>query len=122
MYLNLETTEKRSIQGYSDQEIKVDGISYERSLILSRQEIINDWPLTSILQLDEESLTPLLRYQPKIIIIGHHEPGQFAPLAIIQKLVNQQIGCECMSIGAACRTYNVLLSELRDVVLGIILK
>jgi uncharacterized protein len=29
---------------------------------------------------------------------------------------------ECMSVGAACRTYNVLLSEERSVVAGIILK
>ena len=43
------------------------------------------------------------------------------PMALIEYLANQRIGIEIMSIGAASRTFNVLLSEQRAVVLGIVL-
>lgn len=120
MHINLETTDKHTIQAYSDDEIKVDSTVYRSSLIISSHEIIQDWSIANIHQLNEEFLEPLLRYQPNIIIIGHKQQGQFAPFDIMHTLSKQRIGLECMSIGAACRTFNVLLSEQRDVVLGLI--
>jgi uncharacterized protein len=121
MEINLEAADHYSIHAYNDNEIKINSQSYQSSLIVSSHEIIKDWPIDSIQQLTEETLAPLLRYQPKIIIIGHGEHG-LLPQTIIQSLAKQNIGLECMSIGAACRTFNVLLSEHREVVLGLILK
>lgn len=121
MHINLETADQHAIQAYSENEIRIDSISYQTSLIVNRHEIITDWPIHTINELTEELLSPLLKHQPRIIIIGHHNQGQFVSFPIIQALANQGIGLECMSIGAACRTFNVLLSEQREVVLGIIL-
>lgn len=121
MHINLEAADHNSIQAYSDQEVQVGSSVYQSSLIISRHEIISEWPIMSIQQLNEESLLPLLRHQPKIIIIGHKEQGKFAPQPAILALANRRIGLEAMSIGAACRTFNVLLNEQRDVVIGLII-
>lgn len=121
MQINLEATDAHSIQAYSDNEIKVNSIIYQKSLIISSRELITDWSIDSILQLDDASLEPLLRYSPNIIVIGHKQQGKFPPPTILETLSKKRIGLECMSIGAACRTFNVLLSELREVVIGIIL-
>jgi uncharacterized protein len=121
MHINLESEDKHSIHAYSDEAIQVNGILYQSSLIISRNEIINPWPISSILQLNETLLEPLLRYKPKTILIGHKSLNQFAPPSIMQALAKDRIGLEQMSIGAACRTFNVMLSERRDVVIGIIL-
>jgi uncharacterized protein len=121
MEINLEAADHYSIQAYNDKEVKINSLTYRSSLIVSSHEIIKDWQIASIHQLNEESIAPLLRYQPKIIILGHSQQGQFIPQPIMQSLAKQHIGLECMSIGAACRTFNVLLSEHRDVVLGLIL-
>jgi uncharacterized protein len=121
MHINLETNDNNAIQAYSDLEIKVSSNLYQNSLIISSHEIISDWQISSIQQLDEASLEPLLRYDPKIIIIGHKQQGKFAPMPIITELANRRIGLETMSIGAACRTFNVLLNEHREVVIGLIM-
>ena len=121
MHINLEATDQHSIQAYSDNEIKIGSIVYQSNLIVSSHEIISDWSIQTIQQLNDDLLEPLLRYRPTIVIIGHRRQGQFAPIDIMQKLSKQGIGLETMSIGAACRTFNVLLSEQRDVVLGLIL-
>ncbi|MBA2652245.1 MAG: hypothetical protein H0U73_08265 [Tatlockia sp.] len=120
MQINLEAADHNSIQAYGDHEIKINSEVYQSSLIVSRHEII-DWPITSIQHLNEESLELLLKYDPKVILIGHNQTGQLAPLSIIQTLTNRRIGIETMSIGAACRTFNLLLNEHREVVIGIII-
>ncbi len=121
MHINLETPDKHSIQAYNDQEIKINSKIYQGNLVVNSQGILTDWPIDTIENLDEALLTTLLHYQPEIIIIGHQQLEQFAPFSIRQDLAKQRIGLECMSISAACRTFNILLSELRAVTLGIIL-
>ncbi|MBA2710067.1 MAG: hypothetical protein H0U57_05710 [Tatlockia sp.] len=121
MHISLESNENHSIQAYSDEEIKVNSNLYQQSLIISSHEIISDWQIRTIKELNEVSLAPLLRYNPKIIIIGHKQLGQFAPMPIIGELAQRGLGLETMNIGAACRTFNVLLSEHREVVIGLIL-
>jgi len=119
MHISLESNDKHAVQSYSDTEIRINSNDYHKNLIVNADEIITDWPVKSIKMLDIEALTLVLDLKPEIIIIGHSQTGQFAPFPSMQFLSQQRIGLECMSIGAACRTYNVLLSELRNVVLGI---
>ena len=120
MHINLEAADNHAIEAYSDHQIQVNSIVYERSLILSKEEIITDLVIKNIHDVDESYLDLLLRFKPEVIIIGHEQIGQFLPIPIMNQLWQQRIGVECMSIGAACRTYNVLLGESRAVVSGFI--
>lgn len=121
MQINLEAADYNSIQAYSDQEIIINSQSYHQSLVASRHEIISDWPISSIKQLNEKTLEPLLRHEPRVIILGHKEQTQLTTLPFMQALTKRGIGLELMSLGAACRTYNLLLNEHREVVIGVIL-
>lgn len=121
MHIHKEQAESHSIQSYSDSEIRINGIVYTKSLIQSRTETITNWDIHSIEELNERLLKPILELQPEVIIIGHSETGKLTPLPMIAYLSQHKIGIECMSIGAACRTFNVLLSEDRSVVAGFIL-
>ncbi len=120
MQINLETADNHAIKSYSDTEIKIGEAIYQRSVIVSRQDIITPWPVVSLTDLDEHTLEPLLQLNPEVIIIGHKQTGRMAPIAVMQYLSNLRVGIECMSIGAASRTFNVLLSEQRAVVVGFI--
>jgi uncharacterized protein len=120
MHINLEAAENNAVQAYSEHQIQINSIIYERSLIVSKKEIISDLTILSIQEINEHYLQQIMSFQPEIIIIGHEQSGKFPPMSIISQLSQQRIGIECMSIGAACRTYNVLLSEERAVVAGFI--
>ena len=120
MEINLEAADPHAIQGYSDQWIQINFVSYEKSLIVSATEIISCPTIKKIQEMDSSYLKLLLQSNPKIIIIGHEQTGCFPPIDIIKQLSKKSIGIECMSIGAACRTYNVLLAEHRAVVAGFI--
>lgn len=120
MNINLEDSELHSIQAYDAHQIQINSIVYVHSLIVSREEIISDVAIKSIKDMNEEYIKLLLKHKPEVIIIGHQETAH-PPLDLISKLSQQRIGMECMSVGAACRTYNVLLGENRAVVAGFIL-
>lgn len=122
MHINLETNNPFSIQAYSDSNVQIHSVVYQHNLIVSKQGVISPWPVVDITALTEECLAEIIAQKPEVIIIGHESTGRFAPYSILQYLSQHRIGLECMSIGAACRTYNVLLSEYRHVVLGLIFK
>ncbi len=120
MEIQLESIEPHTIRSYSDQIILVAQTTLEQSCILSKESIETNWPIRRIDELNENHLAALLRHKPDVILIGHTGGPKALPL-FASELSQQKIGIECMSIGAACRTFNVLLSEQRAVVLGIIL-
>ena len=120
MHINLEATEQHAVQAYSDTKIQINSIVYESSLIVSKAEIITDLAINNIQDIGDQYFNLLINLKPEIIIIGHNNTGKFPPVDIISKLSQQRIGIECMSIGAASRTYNVLLSEHRAVIAGFI--
>ncbi len=120
MEIQLESSGLHAIQSYSESDITIQQITYDNSLILTESVIQTDWPVHSITELTTESIQTLLTYQPEIILVGHSEPSRYLSPAVRSYLSQNRIGIECMNVGAACRTFNVLLSEHRVVVLGYI--
>jgi len=121
MEIQLEAREPHTIQSYSDTAVTVNHELYSESMILSRETLITDWPVTQASELNSASLDQLIALKPEIIILGSHNQDSLRRSDGIRQLCEQKIGVECMDIGAACRTFNVLLSEERDVVVGLIL-
>jgi uncharacterized protein len=120
MQINLETPDQYTVQSYNEHAIVIHQTTFTQSLIVSRHGIISPWAVGAVGELTEEHLAPLLSTQPEIILIGQHDIRAQIPMPLLHYLSKQRIGIECMSIGAASRTYNVLLSEQRAVALGII--
>ena len=72
-------------------------------------------------ELGDESFEPIAKISPQICIFGSGERLQFAPPALLKNLLAARIGLETMGNAAACRTYNVLAAEGRDVSLAVLL-
>jgi len=109
------------IHAYGDNEVNINGRIYTKSLLVSHQQLSDDWPVKNINELNNTALDLLLQQQPEVIIIGTGHTLIFPQPQIYAHLINQNIGVEFMDTGAACRTYNILLSEDRRVVAGLIL-
>jgi uncharacterized protein len=90
------------------------------SLIISPRHLIRDWPPMNIDGLQEEHLDALVELQPELILLGTGPRLQFPETKILASLHNRQIGVEVMDTAAACRTYNILMTEGRFVVAGLI--
>jgi uncharacterized protein len=120
MHIQAESRNTNSITAYDHCQLIVNQVNYSESVIISRNQILPTWPVRSIEDLTKATLAPIIEQSPEIIIIGHSNPTLLLSNEVRSFLSEKRIGIECMHIGAACRTFNVLLSENRHCVAGMI--
>jgi uncharacterized protein len=58
---------------------------------------------------------------PEVVIFGSGRRLRFARPDVLRALIERGIGVETMDTAAACRTYNVLVSERRTVLAALLL-
>ncbi|VAW62152.1 hypothetical protein MNBD_GAMMA09-276 [hydrothermal vent metagenome] len=109
------------IHSYSDNGIEINNALYSKSLLISNNSLNTDWKINHIEQMGHSDWHSLLELKPEVILIGTGRELIFPPPSTYAPVIEQGIGIEFMNSNAACRTYNVLLSEDRRVVAGIIL-
>ncbi len=123
MQIHLETGDQDEylIRAYEPGRIRINQESYSASLIVSPRVLQPDWPPAHPDDLSREHIRALLELEPEVVLLGTGTRLQFPAPGVIQDLINAAIGYEVMDTAAACRTYNVLMSERRHVVAGLIL-
>lgn len=110
------------IRAYRPGAITVNDQLFSRSLIIGGGELHADWAPQHIGELQAEHLTPILEMAPEVVLIGTGERLVFPDPELTSPLYGRGIGVEIMDTGAACRTYNVLISEGRAVVAALIIE
>lgn len=113
-----------NVRSYQSGELNVLGSRYTDAVILTPDHVIDDWQPHSAADLDSTDLAPLLALEPapKTVLIGTGETQVFPPRASLVALIEARIGFEIMDTRAACRTWNVMLSEDRKVAAALILR
>ncbi len=109
------------IRGYNKAGIDINGLIYSTSLVVSNYYLKPDWPVKHIEELQQDHLQIIVETRPEVVIIGTGKQLQFPHPELYAAVINQGMGIEFMDSVAACRTYNILLSENRRVTAGIIL-
>lgn len=107
------------IRAYGPGEIRVGDVLITRPCLVSADALITDWCATDPTQLSEEDLAPLLALAPEVVVIGCIAPVPLPSAKLRGALGQRSIGVELMEMGAACRTFNVLVQEERKVVAGL---
>ncbi len=110
------------VRAYSPGEIRVNETIVHRSCLLRADTLITDWRPQSLNELTAEDLEPLFALEPEIVVLGSGTRQKFPPSTLLARILSRGIGCEVMDTGAACRTYNVLVSEDRKVVAALFLQ
>jgi len=95
---------------------------YEHSLIVPWVGEVQDWGVQSFADLNAAHFQRLLALDPELVILGSGSRLRFPPPALLRALIERGIGVETMDTPAACRTYNVLVSERRSVVAALLLE
>jgi uncharacterized protein len=95
--------------------------SYTGSVIVPWSGPVRAWAPTDFSKLTQAHFDELLQLQPELVIFGSGAKLRFPPPALLSGLIARRIGVESMDSAAACRTYNVLVSEGRTVVGALLL-
>jgi uncharacterized protein len=104
-----------TIQNYGISEITISGNIYRENLVIMPDRIIPQWRPANFQELKQEDFSELASLAPEIVVLGTGSRQLFPEHELIRPLVDHQIGLEVMATDAACRTYNILMSEGRKV-------
>jgi uncharacterized protein len=103
------------ITAYGEGYVEINRQRYDGSLIVTAEQLILDWEIASFAHLSEMSFEKALKLKPEVLLLGTGSKHQFLHPKITQNISNNGVSIECMTTAAACRTYNILMSEGRDV-------
>jgi uncharacterized protein len=109
------------IDAYGNGGFRFAGMSHRGSLIIVPSGIYA-WDVARMEDVTPGACAAFLREMapPSFVLLGTG-PAQVMPGEALRKaFADAGLGLEAMSTGAACRTYNVLLAEGREVGAGLI--
>ena len=121
MEFNLEVPENQFfIRSVSENGIRVHENLFNKPFIISGQRIVPEWDVTSVSDINVENLQGIFDMEPEVILIGTGNTQVFLPLATQVHFLRRNVGFEVMTTDAACRTFNVLVAEGRQVVAALL--
>ncbi len=122
MRFQLETGGQANlIRTYAAGRIVVNQETYTHSLIVLPQRIVADWGPQNFDALAQMHFEALATLSPEVVILGTGRRQRFPRAELLAALVTAGIGCEIMDSGAACRTYNILMGEGRNVAAALLM-
>jgi len=102
--------------------IWVGATSFGHSLLVPWQGEVQRWAPSHLDELQPAHFEQMLSLRPELVIFGSGARLRFPPPALMRALIERRIGFETMDTAAACRTYNVLVSEGRSVLAALLLE
>ena len=112
---------KQLVTSYGNGGFKISGQRFEGSVIVFPDRTIT-WPLADQAEIAIEALSEVTGATEavRVLIVGCGRQFSCPPIALHEALRMQGIALEWMDTGAACRTYNVLVLEGREVAAALI--
>lgn len=111
-----------AITAYDATGISVGDRKLSRSFILTPQRLIEGWSPVALDALRAEDMAILAELNHSIVLLGTGLRQRFPAPALLRPLIERRIGVEVMDSFAACRTYNILIAEGREVAAAIIVE
>ncbi|MFA9461631.1 Mth938-like domain-containing protein [Thiohalorhabdus methylotrophus] len=120
-FREIQTEGSYLIRGYAPGELRINEERFNESLMLFRESMWSGWLPERSGDLEAWHLEPLVDSGVEVLLIGTGDRLQFPEPRVTAPLVNNRIGVETMDTPAACRTYNLLMSEDRVVAAALFL-
>jgi uncharacterized protein len=102
------------IQRYGNEGFTVGDTRHEGNLLLTPDRLA-PWSATNLNEVTEDTLAFFKENPPEILLIGTGRIHERLPDAVRDLLRHCGLKADAMDTGAACRTYNILVSEDRMV-------
>lgn len=125
MKLHADKPDQIAVTAYGDGWIAVNGQRHERSLVLDSAGGVHLWDAGRLEDLSTrhfEDVLALASAKPELLLLGSGARLRFVSPAHLRPLIERGIGVETMDTAAACRTFNILAGEGRQVLAALLLE
>jgi uncharacterized protein len=100
----------------------VGNTPFESSVLVPWQGLVQPWPAAHVSRLTEADFEHILALQPELVILGSGLRLSFVAPRLYRALIDRRIGVETMDTAAACRTFNVLVTEGRRALAALVVE
>ena len=104
------------VDAYAAGSITVAGTPYSTNIIITPEAVIEGRLPGGVHFLAESHIDAMLEHNPEVVIFGSGGTLTFPADELCEILYLRQTGFEIMDTGAACRAFNFLSGEGRQVV------
>lgn len=108
----IRTLTVRSVEPGS---VRIGDETIRENVLIFRDEVQRGISIGDVASLQERELDDLLAEDPEILILGTGWQAQLPARDLTFAMARRGIGFESMDTPAACRTFNILLSDGHDV-------
>jgi uncharacterized protein len=129
MKLHLNSADgHNAITGHGAGYIAVNRVQIAQCVIVMPDRLINPWPGVGgvggprLADLTLEHFNTVFELDPELVVFGSGGSFRFPHPRIVAAFSQRRIGFEVMDTPAACRTYNVLMSEGRKVAAALLVE
>ncbi len=113
--------EANAILACSGGEVRLRDRTLQGSVIVTRDAVLEGWNPAAPESLTLRDFASLLELSPEVVLLGTGDRQRLPPPELYADFAARGIGLEVMDNRAACRTYNLLLGEYRDVAVALML-
>lgn len=111
------------VSAYGPGYVEVNGIRHTSACVFAPQHAPQAWDVAHIGALQSSHIDALLHDPlPEVVLIGTGQQQHLLAPALMRQLIARRIGWEVMDTAAACRTYNILAGEGRQVLAALIIE
>jgi len=105
---------------HGEGEVWIASTRFTGSVLVPWTGTVLPWRPTTPDELTAEDFEAVLALKPELVIFGSGSRIKFVNPALMRCLIDRRIGVETMDTAAACRTYNVLVTEGRCAVAALL--
>ena len=122
MKLHPDKLDATSITCYGPGWTGLNGERITRSVVISSRGQRFEWPCDRFGDLTQSHFDQLAGLDAELVLFGSGKRLRFPQPAWLAALMARRIGLETMDTEAACRTFNILAGEGRNVVAALLLE
>ncbi len=109
------------ISSYQKGRIMVNGEILTRSFVLTPTTLVRDWPPQEFEALEAGHFETVASMETEVVLLGSGMHQRFPPAEVLRPLLDAGMAVEIMDTGAACRTFNILVSDGRKVAAALLM-
>ncbi|HYF60387.1 MAG TPA: Mth938-like domain-containing protein [Burkholderiaceae bacterium] len=109
-----------TVTAYGPGWLEINAERYGHAVLVQPEAPVAAWSVERFEALAPEHFEAIARLEPEIVLLGTGATQRFPHPRLLAALAARRIGVEAMDTGAACRTYNILMTEGRRVLAALI--
>ncbi len=121
MKLHVNQAAELAVASITPNSLTISQTAFTTSVQVGQTTGAKLWPIQRLDDISEADIAHWAAQKPELVVLGSGSKHRFLAPMLAVLLSQSGVGLECMSTGAAARTYNVLLEEGRDVLGAFIL-